>query len=57
MAWCSTCGDEFAPVEYRPPSVEGPNFCSDPCEEKFPAIVESDRAYAEGRYGAAPMWP
>jgi hypothetical protein len=35
MAWCSQCGDEFSPVEYRPPSIGDPNFCSDECEEEY----------------------
>lgn len=49
-AWCAECGDEYAPVEYRPADVDGPNFCSCDCEELYLSV----RAYEEARYAGAP---
>lgn len=38
-AWCTRCGDEFAPVEYVtiPQRPSEPRFCSAECEETYQA--------------------
>lgn len=57
MAWCAQCRDEFDPVEYRQPSVDDPNFCSDLCEEEYADVAEglNFAAYDEARYFGAPV--
>lgn len=59
LAWCSWCGDEYAPVEYAsvPVDPDEPRFCSDLCESAYTESVEMDQVYAESRYGGAPVFP
>lgn len=52
MTFCSWCGDEYSPVEYRPASFDGPNFCSSDHEE---AQGLAEAAYEEGRHSGAPV--
>jgi hypothetical protein len=59
-AWCTQCGDEFAPPEHHPVAVDPdePRFCSDRCEEAYNDSADSElEAYREARYGSAPVWP
>jgi hypothetical protein len=58
-AWCSECGDEFTPIEGRPPSddpADQSNFCSDDCYDRYHERLDAQGAYREAGYGA-PVWP
>lgn len=54
---CHWCGDAFEPEGL--PSFEGPNFCSDRCEEAHDDeqydLADQD-AYDEARYGGATVY-
>jgi len=58
-AWCTWCGEQFAPAEYAPAPVDPgePRFCSDACEEAYNDSAEFEDLYREARYGSAPVWP
>lgn len=56
MIYCAWCGDPFDPVEYRPPSIDEPNFCSDLCEDAHTESLDMDQIYREGRYSGAPVF-
>jgi len=46
-AWCTWCGDGFAPVEHHPVAFDPdePRFCSDECEEAWTAAEDAAEAY------------
>lgn len=56
MWFCSECGDQFDPVEYRQIDPDGENFCSSECEDEWNATEELAEIYFESRYGAAPLF-
>lgn len=59
-AWCTRCGDEFAPIEGRPPSDDPDdqsNFCSDRCYDEHHDAIDAEAcvtAYREARHSGAP---
>lgn len=57
-AWCTNCGDEFAPVEGNeaPQDPDEPRFCSDGCAEAWWAAVDAEEICRESR-GGAPVHP
>jgi hypothetical protein len=58
-AWCSTCGDEFSPVEYAPApqDPDEPRFCSDECENLYAAAEDAAEAYEASGYPAPVFGP
>lgn len=58
ISYCTHCGDEFHPVEYRPASADPdePRFCSDECEDESSSEDDMTDAYYEARYGAAQVF-
>lgn len=59
MTRCSVCGDEFAPVEYRPAPLDPdePRFCSDEHESLYTAAEDATEAYEAARYPAPVFGP
>lgn len=55
MWFCSECGDQFDPVEYRHPDPDGPNFCSSECEDEFLDGEEFTQIYLSAG-SAAPLF-
>lgn len=51
---CHWCGDAFEPEGQH--LIDGPNFCSDDCEEDFDDERGDLEAYAVARYGAAAVF-
>jgi hypothetical protein len=56
MVFCSECGDEFEEVEYRAIDIDGENFCSSECEDKWNDAEEFAGVYFEGMHGGAPVF-
>ena len=58
-AWCTYCGDQFDPIEGRPPSEDPDdqsNFCSDDHYDLHHALIDAEEAYRSAGYGS-PVWP
>ncbi len=59
LALCSSCGDEFDPVEYTtvPVDPDEPRFCSDECEDRWTAAEDAEQAYRAAAYPAPAFGP
>lgn len=54
--YCSWCGNEFAPVEYREVPAGELEFCSDSCEDASLEADEASMIYREAFAGGASVF-